>query len=310
MKYIANTLGIEIAYEPWDAALPFYLADSYTFQSAKLGDTPCLFIKPKGELAALNVVKKHLLKIAEVAEAPLVLEIEALNARQRKSLIASRIPFVADGVQLYLPFIGAVLQERYPAMKPQSKTLMPTSQMLLFRYLYQKERELYASGFAELLGVSAMQITRAVKQLVSLELLTTRKDGVQIVLAGVETGAALFEKARPYLQNPVCKRLYIEKDALPPCLPFSGVSALAGYTMLNPPNLTTYAYDGKAEDLSGTNMLVDADAQAEVEFWRYSPAKLSAKDNHADPLSLWTTLPDGDPRTEIAKDELLAEVWR
>ena len=309
MKYIADTLGIGITGEPWDAELPFYLTDSYTFQSIKLGNTPCLFVKPINELPAVNAVKKHLAKFAEISGMPLVLEIEALNARQRKALIAAHIPFVMDGAQLYLPFIGAILQERYPAPKPQGMTLMPTSQSILFRYLYRKELDMYANGLAELLGVSAMQITRAVKQLAALELFTTRKDGVQIVLAGIENGAVLFEKAKPYLHSPVKKKLYVEKDALPPRLPLAGVSALAGYTMLNPPNVTTFAFFGKSVELTGTKTLVDAEAQAEVEFWRYSPAALSEKDGYADPLSLWVTLPDGDPRTEIAKDELLAEIW-
>ena len=309
MKYIAETLGIEVTGEPWGTILPFYLTDSYTFQKLKLGNAPCLLIKPKSELLPINAVKKHLAKIAEIADLPLVLEIETLNARQRKALIAAKIPFVMDGVQLYLPFIGAVLQERYPAPKPQGSTLMPISQQILFRYLYRKEREMYASGLAQLLGVSAMQITRAVKQLAALGLFTTHKDGVQIVLAGIENGAALFEKAKPYFQTPVKKKIYVERDALPQQLTLAGASALAEYTMLNPPNLTTFAFDGKVGELSGTKTLVDADAQAEVEFWRYSPATLSEKYGYADPLSLWATLPDGDPRTEIAKDELLTRIW-
>ena len=309
MKYIAETLGIEITDEPWDANLPFYLSDSYTFQRLKLGNAPCLLIKPKSELLAISAVKKHLAKIAELADLPIVLEIKTLDARQRKALIAAKIPFVMDGVQLYLPFIGAALQERYPAPKPQTTTLMPTSQQILFRYLYRKEREMYANGLAQLLGVSAMQVTRAVKQLSALGLFSSRKDGVQIVLTGIENGAVLFEKAKPYVHTPVKKKIYVERDALPQQLTLAGSSALAEYTMLNPPNLTTFAFSGKVGELAGTKSLVDADAQVEVEFWRYSPATLSEKDGCADPLSLWVTLPDGDPRMDIAKDELLTGIW-
>jgi DNA-binding MarR family transcriptional regulator len=315
MKYIAETLGIKITCEPWKANLPYYLSDSYTFQSVKLGDTPCLFVKPKSELPSLNAVKKHFSKIAELAEiadTPLVLEIEMLNARQRKALIAAHIPFVMDGVQLYLPFIGALLQERYPTPKPQGTKLMSISQLILFRYLYQKKREMYANGLADFFGVSAMHITRAVKQLATLGLFTTRKDGVKIVLEGVESGAALFEKSKPYLHSPVRKTIYIEKDILPKNLPISGLLALSEYTMMNPSSVNTYAFTGSMGDLPGarTRTLVDADEQAEVEFWRYSPIILSERDGYADPLSLWVTLSDGDPRIEIAKDELLMEIWR
>jgi hypothetical protein len=318
MNYIADTLGIKVAVGPWDGAehLPFYLTDAYTFQTVTLGSVRCLFVRPKSELAAIPAVKKHLCKIAENSDVPLVLDCENLNARQRKALITAQMPFVADGHQLYLPFIGVVLSERYASHQEQRETLSPTAQLTLFRYLYQGEREMYISGLAELLGVSAMQITRAVKQLAALKLINTRKDGVQIVIAGMSVGSVLLDNAKPYLLNPVRKRVYVEKNTLfapdgqAMKLPLAGISALAEYTMLNPPNVTTYAFDGGVNSLQGTATLVDADAQAEVEIWRYSPTLLSAKENLPDPLSLWATLSSDNARIEIAKDELLTEIWR
>jgi hypothetical protein len=323
MSYIADTLGIEVVARPWDGAahLPFFLIDGYEFQAVRLGDVECLFVKPKGELATLPAIKKHLAKIAEQADLPLVLELDTLQARQRKGLISARIPFVVQGTQLYLPFIGAMLQERYKGRNGgggHSKTLSPTAQLTLFHYLYQGGHEMYTNGLAKLLGVSAMQVTRAVRQLVALGLLTTHKVGVRMVIAGTDVGSVLFNKAKPHLLNPVRKRLYIEKDALPPDLPLAGLSALAECTTLNPPDLATYALDGKADRLQGTDILIDADAQAEIEIWRYSPTLLSARENLPDPLSLYATLAcsgdddgdDGDARVEIARDELLAEIWR
>jgi DNA-binding MarR family transcriptional regulator len=321
MNYVAETLGIKVTSEPWDGAahLPFYLTDAYTFRNVTLGNTRCLFVKPKNELAALPAVKKHLATIkslqsreacAEQTDVPLVLDIKTLNAKQRKALIAAQIPFVVDGNQLYLPFLGTALQERYVGRSVQSEILSPTAQLVLLRYLYQGEREMYANGLAESLGVSAMQITRAVKQLTALELITTHKDGVQIVIAGADGGSALFDKAKPHLCSPVRKRFYVEKDALLPNLPLAGLSALAEYTMLNPPNVTTLAFDGGVNALPGSDTLVDADAQAEIEVWRYSPTLLSEKEHLPDPLSLWATLADNDTRIEIAKDELLAKIWR
>jgi hypothetical protein len=80
--------------------------------------------------------------------------------------------------------------------------------------------------------------------------------------------------------------------------------------MLNPPNVTTFAFVGGVNALQGTDTLVDADAQAEIEIWRYSPTLLTAKEHLPDLLSLWATLADDDTRIEIAKDELLAKIWR
>jgi hypothetical protein len=189
MNYIADTLGIEVIAEPWDGAkhLPFYLADAYNFQLVTLGNVRCLFVRPESELAAISAIKKHFSKISENTDVPLVLDLVSLNARQRKALIAAQIPFVVDGNQLYLPFIGVVLQERYVNHREQRETLFPSAQLVLFHYLYQSEQEMYTSGLAKRLGISAMQISRAVKQLTVLNLVMTRKYGVQIVIAGTES---------------------------------------------------------------------------------------------------------------------------
>jgi DNA-binding MarR family transcriptional regulator len=315
VKYIAETLGIKVVADdaPWagESKLQYFLTDAYEFTLVTLGEVRCLFAKPKGELAAVSSVKKHFGIIAEHADVPLVLDSPAINAKQRKALIAARIPFVVEGNQLYLPFLGAALSERYVNRPQNSDTLSPTAQLVLFRYLYQNEREMYISGLAEFFGVSAMQITRAVKQLAALGLIATRKDGVQIVIAGTDSGFALFGKAKPHLLNPVRKRFYVDNGALPPNLPLAGETALGEYTMLAPPQITVYAYDGKVGDLPGTDTLVDRETQSQVEVWRYSPTVLSRKDGVADQLSLWAAITSGgDPRLEMAKDELIEGIWR
>jgi len=171
---------------------------------------------------------------------------------------------------------------------------------------------MYINGLAELFGVSAMQITRAVKQLAGLELFETRKDGVQVLIIGAESGEALFEKAKAHLLNPVRKRFFIDNNALLSNLPLSGETALSEYTMLAPPPVPVYAYAGKVNDFTGTDNLVDASAQSQVEIWRYSPTVLSRKNGVADPLSLWTAITneENDPRLEMAKDELFESIWR
>jgi DNA-binding MarR family transcriptional regulator len=316
MEYIADTLGINVAVNeaPWAGTmnLQYFLIDAYNFEFMILGNVSCLFVKPKGELAAISAVKKHFGIITEQAGVPLVLVPETLNAKQRKALIAAKIPFVLDGSQLYLPFLGAALQERYANPVKRLETLSPTAQLVLFRYLYQDKREIYANGLAEFFGVSAMQITRAVKQLAALELITTRKDGVQIVMRGTENGQGLFDKGIPYLLNPVRKRFYVDNDSLPPNLPFASETALGEYTMLSEPRIKTYAYNGKVSDLPASDTLVDWDNQSQVEIWWYSPTALSPKDDCADPLSLWAAInnKDDDPRLDMAKDELLAGIWR
>jgi len=312
MKYVEDTLGIKMSIEPWDGAdrLPYYLADRYEFRRAVFDSVPCLIMKPKGELDTLPAIKKHISRVREVELLPVVLNLDAMTARRRMSLIESRIPFVVPSFHIYLPFLGIVLNERYTSATKPSETLMPSSQLLLFHYLYQSEPELRAGETAEVFGISAMQVSRAIKQLTALGLVQVRKDGIRTIISSNERRRDLFDMARPYLLNPVRKRLYVEYGDLPKGLPISGYSALSELTMLGGTSIGTFAFFGKVGELSGTDSLVDNTAQAEIEIWRYDPVLLLKYPGVVDALSLVASLShDDDPRVEESIDELLLKVW-
>jgi hypothetical protein len=312
MKYIADILGIETHTEPWDGAakLPYYLIDSYKFDKVTLSGVLCLFMKPKNELGTLTTIKKHIAKMSETEQLPIVLELDGVTAQRRKSLIGARIPFAAPGCQLYLPFMGVALTERYSSKRPAAEKLMPSAQLLFFYYLYQKGIELYTSGMAEKLRLSPMQISRSIWQLTALNLVSVRKDGVRVAICRTESPHDLFVQARPHLLNPVRKRIYAEYGSMPDGLPLSGISALSELTMLNGATVKTVAYFGKATDLAGADTLIDSDAQLEVEVWRYDPALLSEKKGIVDVLSLAVSLQTSDDeRVAQAVEEMLAALW-
>lgn len=311
MKYITDTLGIAVKCEPWNdfVSLPLFIPDNYEFRKAQLDKAQCLFIKPKGELPAIPALKKHFEIIGEKAKMPRVAILDGINARQRKALISAQIPFIVDCNQLYLPFMGIVLSERFKKPKPISEALMPSAQMLLFHFMYQGGDKLYTNGMAEMLHISKMQVTRAVEQLSALDIVTAHKDGVRIFIEGRESCEAIFEKAKPHLLNPVRKRIYVDVDELPKGLLLAGETALAEYSMLAGPNIPVYAYFGKVSDLEGTDTPVD-NKQMEVEIWQYNPVLLSVRDGVADPLSVVTSLLGvDDPRVEMAVEDALDIVW-
>jgi len=261
-------------------------------------------------LSTLTAIKKHIANIRKAEPLPIVLELSDMNARRRKSLIEARIPFVVPQHQIYLPFLGVSLNERYTSVKNPNEILMPSSQLLFFYYLYHNEPDLHTRETADVLGFSAMQISRAIKQLTALNLVSTWKDGVRIVISSQESRSELFEKAKRNLLNPVNKRVYIELNDLPKGLPFAGYSALSEITMLSGSPIKTFAFFGKSSDLAGTDMLVDNVEQAEVEIWRYDPLLLSRHLGVIDTLSLIASLlTDGDERVEQSINELLKTMW-
>ena len=156
-----------------------------------------------------------------------------------------------------------------------------------------------------------MQISRAVRQLKDLGLIEVEKNGVQIVMLSKQGFRELFEAAKPYLLNPVYKKIYAEYETLPKSLPVSGLAALAELTMLNPPALKTFALFNKAGFPGGSDTMVDSDIQAEIELWRYSPQLLAKNPGIADTLSLIASMiGETDERIEQAIDELLSNLGR
>ncbi len=113
-------------------------------------------------------------------------------------MISANIPFVVPNKQLYLPFMGIALQEKFEADPTPIVHLQPSAQVLFFYYLYQKKTQIYAAEAAKSLNFSRMTITRAFRQLEYTELFHTKKEGVQKILLGKYAGKTLFNKMKPY----------------------------------------------------------------------------------------------------------------
>lgn len=313
MKYIADTFGCKINIDPWQESvkLPFYLLERYDFNVVTLDSMICLFMKLRIKDDTVSMIKKHIASVEKIAQIPIVIEFTDMTAAKRNALIKARIPFVVDGKQIYLPFLGAYLQEKYAVNGRINKKLMPASQVLLLYYLYQNKDDLYINDVTQKLGFSAMQITRAVKQLKELELIKTQKDGVRIIIKGTEKRSLLFEKANPHLINPVRKKKYVKEADMPGGLPLSGLSALSELSMLNPPEVRTFAFDGDQDSIFGIETLYDNETQVEIELWRYSPSLFSTRHDTVDPLSLAASLKENtDERVEEAIEKIISEIWR
>ena len=308
---LSDTLGVNIKSEPWDGAerLPYMLADSYGFRKVTLGDAVCIFAEPLGEIPPIQSVLRNFERIREVEALPVVLKLNGLSGERRKALIESRIPFVAIE-QVYLPFLGVSLSDRlYAEPKPREK-LMPTTQLLLFAYLYQSSDKMYTSGLDKRLCISAMQVTRAVRQLQKLNLVEVFKDGVQVVVRGKVNHRSLFENAEPYLLDPVRGIVYAPRGERTLILPLAGLNALSEWSMLSPPTVTTLAHYSRTDKINGANALNDREEQVRVEIWKYSPTVLSDSPNTADPLSVIVSLRDEkDERVVQAVDLVLGKLW-
>ena len=241
-----------------------------------------IFLYPKGIFDPTQAIKKHISLLQAIEPLPVVLVLPSITRQRRESLINARIPFIVPNTQIYLPFLGILLQERFAPKEVESFLFQPATQVLLFCYLYRKESKLYLQEASESLPYSKMTLSRAFDQLVQTGHIIAEKDGVQRFLYSQLQGKELFEHMGPHLIDPVRRRGYLFKEELPQNLPFAGDSALALQSMINSPIVPSYA---TVHASNITEVLIDTDCQVTIEVWRYDP-QILASNQSVDPLSL------------------------
>ena len=312
MEYLDKVLGIKVIYEDVEFKhLPNFIVTRYRLQMVSMNEQQVIFLYPKTELEQIEVLKKHIARIRNNENLPVVLVLKELSFRQKEYLIREKIPFVVEERQIYLPFMAVYLQERCSAEKETREEILPSAQMLLLHFIYGGAQELSTSQAAKDLELTPTSISRASKQLEAMGLLHIKKVGVQRILQSEDSPKILFQKAGEKLLNPIKRTVYIPKGFVETNLSESGYSALAEYSMLNTPNVRCYATDriSQWKDVI-TNSLQDSQTQVAVEMWRYNPRKLSTR-NVVDKLSLALALrEDADERVEEAVEEMLNALWR
>lgn len=310
MDILTKVLGMKTEYEHWDMkdSLPLYITESYQFQGINIEGQRCILISPVEDVETIPTLKKQIARIQNVDPAPVIIFQKTLSSYRRKSLIANRLPFITER-QVYLPFMGTYLEKQAQEMKPVTKFMASTQQLLLV-YLYSDKSKLYVSEATRTLPFTPMTMSRAVKQLESVNLFNITKDGVNKVIESRYSRRELYEKAKKYMTTPVVKKGYIEKQHIKDSMILAGISALSEYSMLNDNRYKTYAVSNKNFDKSDLiGELVDPDNQVALEVWGYEP-KLFANDDIADPISLALSLEKiNDERIEQAVEEMIGRVW-
>lgn len=301
-----DVFGLTINYKSWDKkqALPLYVAGNYEIDEAIVSNNRFIVMRPIGDLPTLPAMKKHIEKIQKIDDVPVAFYLKNLSDFRRKGMLESNIPFMTEK-QVFLPFIGTLLMEEKNNALYKEKFMFSTQQLFLM-YLYNRQNKLYVANVGKKLPYSAMTLSRAVKQLEASDLFLVYKDGVNKVIESKYDRRELFERAKPFLLDPVRKYGYIEKSRIDENMVLASESALAKNSMLNPSKLITYAIDEQKMDINQMeNELVDPNKQIRLELWGYDP-KLFSDDNVADGLSVVLSLREiVDERIEEAIDECI-----
>ena len=316
-RYVQNQLHAPLRLVEWSrqAALPAFLRTQYKFFEGRLVDARVLLAVSLSDLSvrAMNIHRQTLERYCPL---PVVFVLDRITSGMRRSLIAAKIPFIVPGTQLYLPFLGLSLQERFRPRQLEHRRLSPSAQAALLHVLLHSDlTESTPTEMAAVLGYTSMAMVRAFDQLEAATLIHTSRVDRQRVVTLAGSRLEVWDRAQPLLASPVSKRIWIsaETDALRDAGQLSGITGLARYSSLAPSGRPTRALAApEVARLDARHALTVAeaadDAGLEIEVWRYSPHLLSNGDV-VDRLSLYLDLrEDEDERVQSALEEMMRGV--
>lgn len=313
VDYINNVVGIKSDEKPWEQELklPIYLRQDKKYSVLTIEGQFLLVIKMESGKFNLSSYQKQMVQLKKHCSYPFVLCFETMTLYQRQALIENKISFVVPGSQLYLPFLGIILKEVYKSVPNKTEKLTAMSQYILLYLIYDSQQQSYSQiELATTMDISAMNVSRSIQELEILELVNRSKQGRISCISLCGNKKETYEKAEPYLQNPVLKKVFVKSEK--PYLAFkvAGEEALSEISMMNPPRHKVRAIDKKKfsniakEDIVDPNWELDEEI-IELEVWKYNP-DLFAVNNRVDIISLSLSLKDlEDERINIELMELM-----
>ena len=269
-------------------------------------------IKKESELT-IAAMKKQKKKYEEAMQCPIAYEVALNNVSMRNALVKNGVAFVDLPGNVFLPFMGIVLQDVYKKQLVKVDKMMPATQMVFLELLYMNDdKSVLKSEAANKLNLTKTSITRATAQLEEMGLIQQIKSGTEISIKRNYPRKEYYEKAKAYLINPVQKVVTIMGDVSIWDMWSAGETALSHLSQLNPPRVEEYAIY-KGEEIVDQFEIVDercADNECflKVQLWKYNPSYF-AREGRVDPVSLACTFKGNeDERIEMSIEELLEEL--
>ena len=277
--------------------LPLYLVSGRKFYKVDMEKISFLIVNlsdnDKFGVVALN---KQLSLYYEKTALNVAFCFQNLNRIQRDALISKGIPFVSVPDQIYLPFLGTILSNRFKTkMMVSGEKMMPAAQCLFLYLMYHADNDYVTKSMTAIeLGLAKTSITRASAQLKQMKLIREESVGKEIQMSTLAKGIELYQMAKSHLINPVQKTMHVEMPT-ENLLYIAGESTLSKHSMLSAPKEETYAIY-KNNSFAKSLKEVDSKWQEKsniccVELWKYDPG-LFAINGEVDPISLAMSLED------------------
>ena len=305
--------SVEISRYPKNARLPLLYEVNYKLFLVQIHGAEFLMAEPLRELH-LSALRKQQRQLEYLTGLRCVPALKKMNYYTKEQLLKEGIPFIWMGKQVYLPFLGIVLQNQTERNLQSCGAISYLTQKLLLTAVYEKWQGVNVTEAAARLQVTKMSVSRAFDEIEVRGIPYLKKKGRLRTLTCTESRKEMWKQIQSHLRSPLIRQFELREDRFGIQL-LSGISAVSHYTLLGDNEYRTYAVGKK--DIGGLaiekkDMVVSGERPACIiqELGYLIP---SEDGSTVDPLSaslLLTGEEKQDERVLKAVDEMLEEcVW-
>ena len=298
-EYVEKTLHTRVDCEPVDASgLPLYLRGLYSLERWTAFGVPFAVASPV-ESPTVKTMAKHRDALEAALGTPVAFALEDATGYRVGRMLEAGLPFIEQGEQLYLPFLGIALSGGRGRARDRRQADVGAS----------------VTQAAGLLGAAKMTASRAFDELAAADPSIVGIEGRRRVLRPGRDKMAMWRRLEPRMSSPVARERRLGR--VPDMdLPLGGISALCGLSMLQddpwPTLAATKAQERALElaaDARDAGLDEPEDPACVVQVLRYEP--VPAPGCAVDPLSAILSLPADerdDPRVAGEIENVLTRV--
>ena len=228
--------------------LPLAYRGRYDIYTVETNGVLWMAIHPKDD-AGLVILRRDRAGVEKMTGLNCAIFLDRTTFYIKEKLIEEGIPFVIDGKQVCLPFIGYLLsKENERELAPVHLISFLTQKMLLIA-IYERWNEVKVSDAAKRLEVSKKSVSRCFDELEYLNIDVLGMKGKSRVINIPDDRKQLWQQIESVLRNPVIRRFILRKDMK--LEKKAGISALCEYSLLSDNAYPTYAVTKKELKASG-----------------------------------------------------------
>lgn len=321
LNYAEETLHTSITRQTFRFAdtLPLYLKGLFDYEEWTAFKIPFIVAKPHENLS-VKTLGKHRSKLQFITGLPVVFAYGGATKYRMDRMVEAGIPFIVEGRQLFLPFLGVALKQEPKADSVQRiisvDKVSAQTQRFILKVMYDGWTNINVTDASERLGVAKITLSRVFDELEALDSnwITAEKKLRRFHLK--TDRESFWRKVLPHLFNPVAREYRLGDIPICEHLALSGMSAISHHSMLMDDPWPTFAIT-KAQErelgLKGGKGLAEwsqwDQPACTVQVMRY---KLdSIREAAIDPLSAILSLSEEDkedPRIEGEIEDIMGRV--